>query len=243
MKELAFKDLLNDGFEKLNLNVNSKQLDMLWEFMNFLQSENKKYNLTGIEKLEEMISRHILDSAVLPAMVDITNWDDILDVGTGAGFPGMVLKILYPDLKVTLMDSRLKRIMFIKSLLARLKIESTGIAVIRGRAEELGHDPNLRGNFNPVVSRAVAPLNTLLEYTLPFVKKNGLLFTYKSQDFEKELKDADKALTILGAKEKDRIKVIIPGISRPRVVLSFRKNKNTPEKYPRRTGIPKKNPL
>jgi len=238
LEKVIFKEKLKDGLESLALDYNENILEKLYIYMKFLLEENKKYNLTSITKEEEVITKHFIDSlSLIPFLKDEKN---LIDVGTGAGFPGMVLKIYRPDLDIVLLDSLLKRINFLLKLKNRLELNN--IELIHSRAELVGKK-EFRGRFNMAVSRAVAPLNVLFEYTIPLVKPGALMALYKGPEYETELKQAKRALNLLGGELFRIISVnnkLIPG---ERYIIIAKKVLPTPSKYPRRNGIPKKRPL
>ena len=165
----------------------------------------------------------------------------VLDLGTGAGFPGMVLAILCPDYEFVLADSLNKRIEFLKVVINRLQIHN--VSVIHGRAEELGRNENFRNQFDYVVSRAVAELPVLLEYCIPFVKRNGYFVSYKSGSSDEEIQQAEKAVNILGGKIEKTDKFLLPETDMGRALVNIKKIKITPAKYPRKAGMPSREPL
>lgn len=229
------------GIETMNLPIHDDRIKQLGKFMEILLEENKKYNLTAINDPEEVISKHFLDSMAILTIISEKNLDKIIDIGTGAGFPGMVLKIYNPELKITLLDSLSKRIKYLNLIIDKLKLE--GINTIHSRAEEAGQDNRYRENFDILVSRAVAPLKILYEYTLPLVKQGGKLYLYKGPDYIKEIDEAKNALKSLKGEIRQVYKLNVPFLRAERYILDIEKTGNTPRKYPRRPGIPKKRPL
>ncbi len=242
-----FYNLLQQKFEKMGFReaINFEQGEQFWQYLNFLREENQHYNITGLDRPSEILSYHFLDSAAIftDKRINRNNWKHVLDLGSGAGFPGMVYKILYPELPVFFLDSRLKRTIFLQKLVNKISLIETPYSIVHGRAEDYGSQPNYREKYNPVVSRAVAPLNILCEYDLPFVQLGGFMYAYKSQDCENEIESALDAITLLGGKIEDIIEIKVPGIEKLRKIISIKKIQKTPEKYPRRAGRPRKSPL
>ena len=243
MNKNKFDQVVSDGFQKIDYDISNKQLQQLSCYMDFLKQENKKYNLTGLTKPKEIIYKHFLDSALIYGCKNFNESGRIIDIGTGAGFPGVVLSILFPQIKFSLVDSRLKRVLFLKKLVANLSIEEKFEDILHFRAEKLGQQKKYRENFSNAVSRAVAPLNILSEYLLPFVKKGGFIFVYKSKNYKEELDEANNAINILGGRVENVYQTKIPVLDEDRVIITIKKSESTPGKYPRANGIPKKSPL
>ena len=246
MNKNQFRDKLKHKLIKLNLEISNSKCDILWNYMKFLLKENQKYNLTGIEKPETIINKHFVDSLTIFNEISFQKDDKILDIGTGAGFPGMVLKIFQPDIKLVLLDSRLKRINFLRLLVNKSfmsDIYTQNIEIIHDRAEKLGKNEQYRDKFNFVVSRAVASLNVLCEYSIPFLAKNGYCIFYKGSEYKKELNESKEALNILGGVIDKTKEVKLSFIEEERYLILIKKISQTPIKYPRRNGIPKKRPL
>ncbi|MEJ6951948.1 16S rRNA (guanine(527)-N(7))-methyltransferase RsmG [Natronospora cellulosivora (SeqCode)] len=241
MNKKDFAEILNKGLENMGLNTSDKLEDQLYLYLQFLIEENKKYNLTAIEEEEEVIRKHFLDSLVLFKKINIKEEASIIDIGTGAGFPGLVLKIYRPDLKILLLDSLAKRVRFLNTLINKLNLE--GIEAVHGRAEDIADDKSHRENYDLAVSRAVAPINILSEYTIPFVMTGGSIVFYKGPDYQAELEEGKNAINILGGDVSDIYNVEIPKLIGERFLIIIDKIRDTASKYPRRTGIPKKRPL
>ncbi|ADQ15789.1 16S rRNA (guanine(527)-N(7))-methyltransferase RsmG [Halanaerobium hydrogeniformans] len=239
--KVDFVDKLETGLNQLDIYYSQQQLEQLWEYYCFFETENKKYNLSSITKAEEVIKKHFLDSLVILNHLDLTGKKSWLDIGTGAGFPGLVLKLFLPGDSFYLLDSSAKKINFLKQLSYKLDLQ--GIRATHGRAEDLAKADGWRASFDHVTSRAVASLNILLEYTVPFLKLGGTAFLYKGPEYKKEIEDAENALDILGSQIKDTIKLDVPGLEAERYLLVIEKMQKTAPKYPRRAGIPNKRPL
>ena len=238
-KEFIVK--LKEGIRALDISYSYEQLEQLWEYYLFFIEENKKYNLSSITEPEEVIKKHFLDSLVILNQMDFQIKKRWLDIGTGAGFPGLVLKLFLPGDSFYLIDSSAKKVNFLNQLIYKLGLK--GIDATHGRAEDLAQLEDWRRSFDYVCSRAVASLNVLLEYAVPFLKIGELAYFYKGPEYEEEIKKAQTALDILGAEIKDKIKLEVPGLEAERYLIIVEKNFKTDRKYPRRAGIPKKRPL
>ena len=225
----------------MGIQLSERQYQQFNNYFELLIEWNKVMNLTGITEYEEVNEKHFVDSLSIVKAVDIGSIETVMDVGTGAGFPGIPLKIAFPHLKVTLLDSLNKRIKFLDTVLSELKLED--IHTIHGRAEDYARKEEYRENFDLVVSRAVANLSTLSEYCLPYVKTGGLFIPYKSGEIEEEVKNAETALQILGGKKRKTVKFQLPGSDIGRTLLVVEKIKSTGKKFPRKAGLPAKEPL
>ena len=210
-------------------------------YYNCMVEKNKVMNLTAITQPMEVVEKHYLDSLLVVRHVDLSRAISVLDMGTGAGFPGIPLKIVFPHLHVTLADSLNKRILFLDEVIDACGL--TGIDTVHGRAEDLGRNNNYREQYDLVVSRAVANLSTLSEYCLPLVREEGLFVSYKSAEIEEELKTAQKALRLLGGLQSRVEKDTIPGTALERSFVIIQKNQKTPAKFPRKAGMPGKEPI
>ena len=208
------------------------------KYYEMLIEKNKVMNLTAITDRDEVILKHFIDSVALLQYCKLSD-EKIIDIGTGAGFPGIPLKIICPDIKVTLFDSLNKRILFLQEVINELGLKD--IEAVHGRAEEGGRDNNMREAYDIVVSRAVANMAVLSEYCLPFVRKGGYFIPYKSYEIEEELNEGKKAVSILGGKVEKVEKLDIDGNGRSFVFI--KKENNTPKIYPRKAGTAKKQPL
>ncbi|MFH1347557.1 MAG: 16S rRNA (guanine(527)-N(7))-methyltransferase RsmG [Candidatus Margulisiibacteriota bacterium] len=199
---------------------------------------NEKFNLTAITDPEEIRLKHFEDSLAILQTIQLTN-QSIIDIGAGAGFPGIPLKIKCPNIKLTLLEATKKKVEFLRHIVALLKLQD--VKIISGRAEDIAREQ--RGLFDLAVSRAVAKLNILCEYCLPFVKVGGQFIAYKEEEVEDEVKEANNAIEILGGKLKEIKKVSLPNSNIIRSLVIIEKISPTPHKYPRRTGMAKKRPL
>ena len=233
--------LLLDKVAELSIELNDKQAEQFVKFYEFLVEWNKVMNLTGITEYNEVVEKHFVDSLSLVKAIDINKIETVIDIGTGAGFPGIPLKIAFPHLKITLLDSLNKRIKFLNAVIDELGLED--IHTIHGRAEDFAKQETYREKYDLCVSRAVANLATLSEYCLPYVNVDGMFVPYKSGDIEEELNNSKKAVQILGGKIEKTIKFELPGTDIGRSFVKIKKIKNTAKKFPRKAGLPSKEPL
>ena len=244
-KLIETMQLLADGAPELGLSLNSRQLDQFETYYNELADWNQRMNLTSVIDYEEVQVKHILDSlTLLPAIgYNLPSDARVVDVGAGAGFPGLPLKLAFPALRLTLVESTGKKANFLRHVVETLDL--AGVEVHTGRAEELAHKTELRGNFDLALARGLARLPTLLEYTLPFTRRGGLVAAWKhgGDGLQAELASARGALFTLGGRVRSRYPVTATGLTDDRVVVVIEKVKATPGAYPRRTGVPGKQPL
>ena len=211
-------------------------------FYECLIEKNKVMNLTAITEWDEVITKHFVDSLSILEIRDLSDFHGrLLDLGTGAGFPGIPLKIVFPELSVTLVDSLNKRILFLWEVMETLDLKE--IEAIHSRAEDIGHDPAHREAYDLVVSRAVANLSVLSEYCLPLVKMGGSFISYKSRSLEEELPLAKHGISVLGGSLRKKVSFSLPDASDERTLVELKKEKPTPKKYPRKAGLPAKEPL
>jgi 16S rRNA (guanine527-N7)-methyltransferase len=232
---------LLDGIVDLNIELSQEQQNQFIKYKRLLKEWNEKINITAITDDIEIDIKHFLDS-LTPVVTKLFDGRKIIiDIGTGGGFPGLPLKIFNEELKVTLLDSLNKRIIFLNEVIKELGLKN--IEAIHGRAEELGRTENYREQYDICVSRAVASLNTLSEYCMPFVKVGGYFISMKGEDVEEELKEAEKGIKILGGSILKKELVKIPKSDIVHSLIIIEKIKETPTKYPRGGGKPKKTPL
>jgi len=225
----------------LGISLTSRQKEQFVQFYELLVEWNKVMNLTGITEYEEVNEKHFIDSLSLVQAIDIDKVQTVIDIGTGAGFPGIPLKIAFPHLKIVLLDSLNKRINFLNTVIDELGL--TEITTIHGRAEDYAKRAEYREQFDLCVSRAVANLSTLSEYCLPYVKTGGMFIPYKSGEIDDEVQQAKKAIHILGGKLDEVIKFQLPDTEISRSFVKINKVQNTAKKYPRKAGLPAKEPL
>ena len=230
-----------NGLQQLHIALSEKQMEQFLQYYELLVEKNKVMNLTAITEFDEVVEKHFLDSVSLTQQLDLHQPLKVLDLGTGAGFPGIPLKIVFPELEITLMDSLNKRVLFLQDVISSLQLEN--IEAVHGRAEEAARNKKYRESFDLCVSRAVANISTLSEYCLPFVKIGGSFISYKSSTIEDELEDGKKGIAILGGKVKDVYKFTLPDSELQRSFVIIEKEKKTPKAYPRKAGTPSKEPL
>lgn len=238
---MDIKQQLIEGAKVLNVQLTDEQADQLMKYKEILVEWNEKMNLTAITEDQEVITKHFLDCLTVQSSIDLTQVRTLVDVGTGAGFPGLVLKIAFPNVKITLIDSLNKRLKFLQHVIDTLGLKD--IECVHGRAEDLGKNKAYREQFEVCASRAVANLAVLSEYTLPFVKKGGYLIALKGQKLDEELAEGEKAIAILGGTIDQLVDVVVPYTDLNHRIAKIKKVKETPKRYPRKAGEPTKAPL
>jgi 16S rRNA (guanine527-N7)-methyltransferase len=235
------QDRLRPGASTLGLSLDDRQIDQFRSYLHLLTDWNRRFNLTAIDEPEAVIDKHFLDSLSCAVALDLTAVQRVVDVGTGAGFPGIALKIAFPHLELLLLDSVEKRLRFLQRVTESLGM--SGVTTTHARAEETGRNPRWRGAFDLATARAVARLNTLAEYCLPLVRVGGSFLAMKGPDIQEELSEARTALQTLGGGEPSVRTLTLPGTSIGRSLVLVPKVRPTPGAYPRLAGTPKKHPL
>lgn len=243
---MEYRDRIKEAFSEIDISLSDTQASQFEEYYRLLIKKNEVMNLTAITDFEEVLSKHFLDSLMICRM---KSWKEylgeesyfLIDVGTGAGFPGIPIKIVYPEVKVVLLDSLNKRVQFLNEVISLIKLQD--INAVHGRAEDFAKNPEYREQFDFCVSRAVANLASLSEYCIPFIKKGGNFIPYKSEKIEEEINDANNAIYLLGGTITEKEDFSLPNSDIYRCLLNIRKERTTPKKYPRKAGMPTKEPL
>lgn len=235
------EELLKAGAASIGIELTEKQTAQFIQYYEILVEWNSFMNLTGITEYEEVIQKHFVDSLALCKAVDLHNISNVIDIGTGAGFPGIPLKIAFPHLKITLLDSLQKRIKFLNEVVTQLGLEE--VETIHGRAEDFAKPSMKRESYDLCVSRAVANLASLSEYCLPYVKLDGYFVPYKSGKVDEELEASKKAVFLLGGKIEEEVKFMLPDSDISRSLIKIKKVSATPKKYPRKSGLATKEPI
>lgn len=234
--------LFIDNLKELGVEIDSKQLEQFNQYYETLVEWNEFMNLTGITEYDEVLLKHFVDSLVLdPNKLITSDKIKLIDVGTGAGFPGLPIKIAFPNVDVVLLDSLNKRIKFLDEVINKLGLEN--IKTIHSRAEDGGRNKELREQFDIAISRAVANLSSLAEYNLPYVKLGGYFVAMKSGEIDEEAENAKKAIKLLGGQLEKITKFRLPNTDIDRSLVLIKKVKETSKKYPRKAGLPTKEPL
>lgn len=237
-----FTSFISD-LKEFHIDINEDKLCQFSEYYELLTEWNSYMNLTAITDFNEVLKKHFVDSiSLVRALPDICEKEyRLLDVGTGAGFPGIPLKIVFPNLRVTLLDSLNKRVSFLNEVICKLQLSN--MEALHGRAEDYAKMKEYRESFDICVSRAVAKLSTLSEYCIPFVKTGGYFVSYKSDKITEEFENAGNAIKMLGGKYEGQVEFYLPGSDIYRNLLLIKKEAPTKSKYPRRAGLPSKEPL
>lgn len=234
-------NIFQSALDNLGIALVPSQMDQFMKYYEILVEWNHYMNLTAITEFHDVCTKHFIDSISLCRVLDCSKEQTLIDVGTGAGFPGIPLKIVFPNLTVTLLDSLGKRVNFLNTVIDGLGLEK--IEAIHGRAEDYAKPDLLREKYDICVSRAVANLASLSEYCLPYVKTNGYFVSYKSEKVSEEIQNAKKAIALLGGEISHQEEFILPNSDIYRKLLVIQKVKATPKKYPRKAGLPTKEPL
>lgn len=241
MNNIKESEVFCEGCRMLNLSLSDHQLSQFQLYYEFLIEKNKQINLTAITEFEDVLIKHFLDSLSCVKVLDMNKTKRIIDVGTGAGFPGVPLKIAFPDIEICLLDSLNKRILFLEELCEQIHLEN--VLTLHSRAEDAAHDEKFRESFEVSVSRAVANLAVLSEYCIPFVKENGMFVSYKSGKIEEEISQSEQAIKTLGGKIIKTEIFTLPKTEISRSLIVIKKIKETGKKYPRKSGIPERKPI
>ena len=231
----------DNELEKMNIRRTDDQKSQFDLYYELLIEWNRVMNLTGITDYDEVNLKHFTDSLTISRIIDMAQINTLIDVGTGAGFPGIPIKIAFPHIKVYLLDSLNKRIKFLNEVIKKLGLKN--IYAFHGRAEDFAKDRQYREKFDVCVSRAVANLSTLSEYCIPFVKTGGYFVSYKGGDSDEEVVRSENAITLLGGEIENTDRFFLPDTDMGRTLIKIRKRKSTPNRYPRKAGIPSKEPL
>lgn len=239
--QLNFKLMILEGAREMGIELTEEQADAFARYKDLLLEWNEKMNLTAIVDEQQVAAKHFLDSLAVLGKVNVKVYRNLLDVGTGAGFPGIPLKVCCPSINTVLLDSLKKRVLFLEEVIQQLGL--TGIDAVHGRAEAKGRNKEFREAFELVTARAVANLAVLAEYCLPFVKPGGVFVAYKGPEIKEELEGAGKALEILGGVVDAVHEVTLPFEGGDRTLILIHKKQPTLEKYPRKPGMPEKKPL
>ena len=236
--ESFFKEI-KEKLEKINIKIEEKQAENLYKYMNLMLEWNEKINLTAITEPKEVILKHFVDSLTILKFIE--KEEKVIDVGTGAGFPGIPLNIMKDDCEYTLLDSLNKRIIFLEEVISNLELRN--IITMHARVEEAGKNKKHREQYDIATSRAVAPLNVLLEYLLPLIKVGGKCICMKGSNVEEEINSAKNAIYTLGGEIEKIESITLPDSDISRNIVIIKKIKNTPSKYPRKPGTPLKEPI
>jgi len=236
-----FREILSESAKKFSVELSEIQLEQFEIFYKLVVQWNEKINLTAITDEKDFAVKHIIDSLSLWNAEIFSDTKKVIDIGTGAGFPGVPLKIFKPELEIVLLDSLSKRIDFLKKVVTELNLKN--VTCIHGRAEDFARQKNFREQFDLATTRAVARLNIIAEYCLPFVKVGGIFVALKGKQFAEEISEAKSAVKILGGGEITFAEKILPELPDKRAVIYIDKKKSTPKKFPRKAGTPSKSPL
>ena len=241
--EKQFAQWMEEECSQIGVTLSEKQMEQFFQYYEMLIQWNEVMNLTAITEMDQVVTKHFVDSMSLVKAVSELGSKEIriMDLGTGAGFPGIPLKIAFPQLKITLLDSLNKRVNFLKEVISKLQL--TDITAMHGRAEDFAQNKEYRESFDLCVSRAVANLATLSEYCLPFVKKNGRFISYKSEKVSEEFEVSGKAISVLGGEYENQVTFELPDSDIYRNLFVIKKKSATPGKYPRKAGLPSKEPI
>ncbi len=235
------KNKFEQQLEQLDIQLTDRQKEQFDQYYEILVEWNKVMNLTGITEYDEVNEKHFVDSLAIVKAVDMRQVKKVIDIGTGAGFPGIPLKIAFPHLNIVLLDSLKKRINFLNEVVSNLGLDH--ITTLHGRAEDFAKKAEYREQFDLCVSRAVANLSTLSEYCIPYIRTGGMFIPYKSGTIDEELRQSEKAVLMLGGKIEETVKFQLPDTEIGRSFVRIKKIAETKKKYPRKAGLPAKEPL
>lgn len=235
------RERFEEELEYFEITLSDRQKEQFDRYYELMIEKNRVMNLTGITDYDEVCLKHFTDSLTIVRIKNMDQVNSLIDIGTGAGFPGIPIKIVFPHIEVVLLDSLNKRLKFLDEVIEQLSLEK--ITTLHGRAEDYAKKKEYREQFDLSVSRAVANLSTLSEYCLPFVKQGGSFISYKSADSDDEIQQAEKAVKILGGDICKVDKFRLPESEIGRSLVEIKKIKSTPKKYPRKAGVPGKEPL
>ncbi|WP_338833660.1 Ribosomal RNA small subunit methyltransferase G [Moorella humiferrea] len=239
--QVSFKEKIKEMLAGIEINLTDRQVETIKSYIDMLLETNREMNLTAINEEGEIWRKHVIDSLLVFCAAEISSGARVIDVGSGAGIPGIILKIYRPDLNLTLLEAQRKKIIFQEEAVAKLGLKN--IKCLWSRAEEAGRLEEHREKYDVAVARAVAPLNILVEYCLPLVKVGGLMIAYKGPSVDEELKAAEKAIAILGGGQPEVWRGHLPGGEEERRLIKIKKSTKTPTNYPRRAGVPARKPL
>jgi len=238
------ENILIDGAQKIGITLNKEQINKFSRYLELLVQWNQKINLTSLKTPQKIIIKHFLDSiSCIKIISKYTNIEGIsvIDMGTGAGFPGVPIKIVCPSINLSLLEARKKKTVFLEKIIEEMNFQQ--VEILNGRAEAIGKCPDYREKYDIALSRAVALLNTLSEYCLPFVRVGGLFIAQKGRSYKKEIDKSLRTIQLLGGELIGVENIRIPFINQERYLLVIKKIKDTPSEYPRKEGLPQKRPL
>ena len=238
---IAAFSLLERAFVDLKIAYDQELLLKFENYMQLVLDWNEKINLTSITDEKDFVTKHFIDSLQCAEHPAVAKAKKIIDIGTGAGFPGIPLALIYPDIEFVLMDSINKKLIVLKEIKTKLGLPN--VTLVHARAEDLGHQKQHRGNYDICVSRAVAKLQVLSEYCLPFVKREGYFIAYKGSDINQEVADGQRAIEVLGGRIERISPFAMNDMEMGHQLIYIKKERDTPERYPRKAGIPQKEPL
>ena len=235
------EDKFNNQLKKLDIYLSEKQKWQFKKYYELLTEWNKVMNLTGITDYDEVNEKHFVDSLAIVKSIELKKVNKMIDIGTGAGFPGIPLKIVFPQMHVVLLDSLNKRVKFLNMVIEEIGLQN--IDTLHGRAEDYARQEKYRERFDLCVSRAVANLSTLCEYCIPYLRIGGIFISYKSGNIEEELRNSRRAIKVLGGEVEKNIIFQLPETDISRSFIKIKKRESTKKEYPRKAGIPAKEPM